>query len=136
MSSAKPVDIVLVQVYMPTTNHDDDKIEKLYEEISEILYQEGRGQVNAIVMGDFNSIVGEGSTDVVLVQVYMPTTNHDDDEIEQLYEEISEILHQEGRGQVNSIVMGDFNSIVGEEFTDKVVERFGLGRKNERQDAH
>ena len=35
---------------MPTTNHDDDKIEKLYEEISEILHQEGRGQVNAIVM--------------------------------------------------------------------------------------
>ena len=25
--SAKPVDIVLVQVYMPTTNHDDDEIE-------------------------------------------------------------------------------------------------------------
>jgi len=60
--SAKPVDIVLVQVYMPTTNHDDDKIEKLYKEISEILHQEGRGQVNMIVMGDFNSIVGEEST--------------------------------------------------------------------------
>ena len=57
--STKPVDIVLVQVYMPTTNHDDDEIEKLYEEISEILHQEGRGQVKAIVMGDFNSIVRE-----------------------------------------------------------------------------
>jgi hypothetical protein len=34
--SAKPVDIVLVQVYMPTTNHDDNEIEKLYEEISEV----------------------------------------------------------------------------------------------------
>ena len=64
--SAKPVDTVLVQVYMPTTNHDDDVIEKLYEEISEILHQEGRGQVNAIVMGDFNSIVREGSTDKVV----------------------------------------------------------------------
>jgi hypothetical protein len=30
--SAKPVDTVLVQVYMPTTNHGDDDIEKLYEE--------------------------------------------------------------------------------------------------------
>jgi hypothetical protein len=59
----------------------------------------------------------------------MPTTNHDDDEIEKLYEEISEILHQKGRGQVNVIVMGDFNSIVGEESTDKVVGPFGLGRK-------
>ena len=58
--SGKPVDIVLVQVCMPTINHEDDKIEKLYEGISEILHQEGRGQVNAIVMGNFNSIVGEG----------------------------------------------------------------------------
>jgi hypothetical protein len=42
--SAKPVNIVLVQVYVPTTNHDDDKIEKLYEDISEILHQDGRGK--------------------------------------------------------------------------------------------
>ena len=62
----------------------------------------------------------------------MPTTNHDDDEIEKLYEEISEILHQEGRGQVNATVMGDFNSIVGEGSADKVVGPFGLGRRNKR----
>jgi hypothetical protein len=33
---------------------------------------------------------------------------------------------------VNAIVMGNFNSIVGEGPTDKVVGTFGLGRKNER----
>jgi hypothetical protein len=33
---------------------------------------------------------------------------------------------------VNAIVMGDFNSIVREGFTDKVVGPFGLGRRNER----
>ena len=59
--SAEPVDIVLVQVYRPTTNHDDDEIEEMYEEI-----REGRGKVNAIVMGAFNSIVGEESTDKVV----------------------------------------------------------------------
>ena len=69
--------------------------------------------------------------DIVLVQVYMPTKNHDNDEIEKLYQEISEILHQEGRGQVNVIVIGDFNSIVGEGSTDKVVGLFGLCRRNE-----
>ena len=31
----------------------------------------------------------------------MPKINHDNGEIEKLYEEISEILHQEGTGQVN-----------------------------------
>ena len=70
--------------------------------------------------------------DIVLVQVYMPTTNHGDDEIEKLYEEISEILHQDGRGKVNAILMEDFNSILGEESTDKVVGPFGLCRRNER----
>ena len=58
--------------------------------------------------------------------------NHDYDEIEKLYNKISEILHQEGRGQVNAIVMGNFNSIVGEESTDKVVGPFGIGKRNER----
>ena len=70
--------------------------------------------------------------DDVLVQMYMPTKNHEEDEIEKLCEEISEILHQEGRGQVNAIVMGDFNSTVGERSTDKVVGPFGLGKRNDR----
>jgi len=47
-----------MQVYMP---RKDGKIEYMYNEITEILHQEGRGQVYAIVMGDFNSIVGKGS---------------------------------------------------------------------------
>jgi hypothetical protein len=35
--SAKPVDIVLVKMYKSTTDHDDDKVEKKYEEeVSEI----------------------------------------------------------------------------------------------------
>ena len=49
-----------------------------------------------------------------------------------MYYKISEILHQEDRDQVNAIVMGDFNSIVGKGSTDKVVGPFGLSRKTER----
>ena len=41
-------------------------------------------------------------------------------------------VHQEGRGQVNAIMRGDFYSIMGEGSTDKVVGPFGLGRRNER----
>jgi hypothetical protein len=36
---AKPVDIMIVLLYMPTT-YDDNEIEKMYDEISEILPQE------------------------------------------------------------------------------------------------
>jgi hypothetical protein len=60
---------------MPTTNHDeDDEIEKPYE-ISEIIYHEGRGQVLAITMRDFNRIVGEGSTDMVVGPFVLSKTN-------------------------------------------------------------
>ena len=36
-TSATPVDIVIVQVYMRTVDHDDEGIEKVYDEISDIL---------------------------------------------------------------------------------------------------
>ena len=57
--NCKTVDIVTMQVSMPTTDHDSDEIEKNYGEIKDILLQEGRGQLNAIVQGDFSTIVGE-----------------------------------------------------------------------------
>jgi hypothetical protein len=49
--STKPVDIVLVQVYMPTMDHDDDDTALRRKSSSEYHNDE-----------DFNSIVGEGST--------------------------------------------------------------------------
>ena len=44
----------------------------------------------------------------------------------------SDILHQEGRVQVYAIVMGDFNSIVGEVSTNKIVRSLGVGKRYER----
>jgi len=35
------------------------KYEKIYDKISEILYQEGSNQVNIIVMGDFRQYCGK-----------------------------------------------------------------------------
>ena len=68
---------------------------------------------------------------VVIVKVYMPTTDHDDNEIDKMYDEIGE-MHQEGR-EVNAIVMGNFNSIEREGFTNKVLGPFGLGKRNKRE---
>ena len=34
---AEPVDMVLVQVYMPTSDHEDDEVGKLYDELEGIL---------------------------------------------------------------------------------------------------
>ena len=41
-----------MQVCMATKDRNDEKIERTYDEIGEILHQEGRGQVNAIVIED------------------------------------------------------------------------------------
>jgi hypothetical protein len=53
-------------------------------------------------------------------------------EIEKMQDEISKILLQEGKRQVNATVKGDFNRIVGEGSTNKVVRPFGVSRRIKR----
>jgi hypothetical protein len=56
---AKPVNMVIVQVYMPTTDHEDDAVEHIYEEIEKLIGEE-KGTDYLIVMGDWNAVLGEG----------------------------------------------------------------------------
>ena len=58
--NATPVDMVLIQVYMPTTTHEDDEVEETYEQVERIINKQ-KGNINVIVMGDFNASVEEGS---------------------------------------------------------------------------
>src|SRR5438876_272008 len=61
----------------------------------------------------------------------MPTTDHGDEEIELIYEQLEDILNkQKGTDQV--VIMGDMNAVVGEEKDGMVVRKFGLGKRNER----
>jgi len=69
--------------------------------------------------------------DVVIIQVYMPTTEHDDEEVDQMYEQIEELIKKQ-KGKDNLVVMGDWNAVVGEEGDEKVVGKYGLGERNER----
>jgi len=49
---------------------------------------------------------------IVLIQVYFPTTSHPDEEVEQLYKQIQELLDKiPNRDFV--FIMGDFNARVG-----------------------
>ena len=61
----------------------------------------------------------------------MPTTDHEDDEIEDMYEQIESIIDKQ-KGNLNLVVMGDFNASVGEGIDEKVVGKYGLGERNER----
>jgi hypothetical protein len=45
---AEPVSILIVQVYMPTSEYEDDEVEELYDIIEEILEEDGRGKKNTI----------------------------------------------------------------------------------------
>lgn len=69
--------------------------------------------------------------DMVIIQVYMPTTDHEDEEVEEIYEQIEKILDRL-RSDLNVVVMGDFNAIVGEGSDEKVIGKYGLGKRNDR----
>jgi len=49
-----------------------------------------------------------------------------------LYGIIEEILEEDGKGNTNTIIMGDWNSVVGDESYRNIVGPHGLGRKNHR----
>jgi len=62
----------------------------------------------------------------------MLTSEHEDDEVEELYDIIEEILEEDGKGDTNTIIMGDWNNVVGDESYRNIVGPNGLGRKNHR----
>jgi len=67
---------------------------------------------------------------ILMMQVYMPTSEHEDDEVEELYDVTEEIHEEGGKVDTNTIIMGDWNSVVGEESYRNIVGRHGLGRMN------
>jgi len=66
------------------------------------------------------------------MQVYMPTSEYEDDEVEKLYDTIEEILEEDGNGDTKSIILGDWHSIFGDESYRNIVGSHGLGRRNHR----
>ena len=57
--------MVIVQTYLPTTDYEDEEVEKLNDQLEEILGKQ-KGTDNVIVVGDFNAVVGKGKEDRVV----------------------------------------------------------------------
>jgi len=49
---AEPIIVLMTQVYKPTSEHESDEVEDLYDIIEEILEENGKGDTNTIIMGD------------------------------------------------------------------------------------
>jgi len=69
---------------------------------------------------------------ILIMQVYMPTSEYENDEVEKLFDTIEGILEEDGKGDTNNIILEDWNTVVGDESYRNIVESHGLGRRNHR----
>ena len=67
---------------------------------------------------------------IIVIQVYTPTTNAEEVEVERFYEDLQGLLKLTPRKDVLSIT-GDWNAKVGSQETPGVTGKFGLGIRNE-----
>ena len=67
---------------------------------------------------------------VTVIQVYVPTTNDKEAEVEWFYEDIQDLLELTPKQDVLFII-GDWNAKVGSQEAPGVTGKFGLGPQNE-----
>uniref|UniRef100_A0A8D8V3E1 Craniofacial development protein 2 n=1 Tax=Cacopsylla melanoneura TaxID=428564 RepID=A0A8D8V3E1_9HEMI len=68
-----------------------------------------------------------------IIQVYAPTADKSDEEIETFYEEIESLLKTTKKHDI-TIILGDFNAKVGDCVVDGITGAYGLGTRNDRGD--
>lgn len=92
--------------------------------------------VNNVVLHSDRVIMTQLTTDKInmnIIQVYAPTCEHDEEEVEKFYEELEEVLNMIKNNEV-IIIMGDMNAKIGEGQEGYYVGSHGLGERNERGD--
>ena len=67
---------------------------------------------------------------ITVIQVYAPTSNTEEAEVEQFYEDLQDLLEQTSKKDVLFFI-GDWNAKVGSQDTPGVTGKFGLGVQNE-----
>ena len=65
-------------------------------------------------------------------QVYAPTSNAEEAEVERFYEDLQDLLELTPPKKKNVLfIIGDWNAKVGSQETPGVIGKFGLGVQNE-----
>ena len=72
---------------------------------------------------------GKPST-IIIIQVYAPTSNAEEAEVEQFYEDLQDLLELTPKKDV-LFITGDWNAKIGSQETPRVTGKFGLGVWNE-----
>ena len=67
---------------------------------------------------------------ITVIQVYAPTTEAKEDEVEEFYEDLQDLLELTPKKDV-LFILGDWNAKVGSQKTPGVTGKFGLGMRNE-----
>ena len=67
---------------------------------------------------------------ITVIQAYAPTSNAEEAEVEQFYEDLQDLLELTPKKDVLFII-GDWNVKVGSRETPRVTGKFGLGVQNE-----
>ena len=67
---------------------------------------------------------------ITIIQVYAPTNNTEETEVEWFYEDLQDLLELTPKKDVLSII-GDWNAKVGSQETPGVTGKIGLGMRNE-----
>ena len=70
------------------------------------------------------------SFNITVIQVYVPTSNAEEAEVERFYEDLQDLLELTPKKDVLFII-GDWNVKVGSQETPGVTGKFGLGVQNE-----
>ena len=67
---------------------------------------------------------------IMVIQVYAPTSNAEEAEVERFYADLQDLLELTSKKDV-LFILGDWNAKVGSQETPGVTGKFGLGVKNE-----
>ena len=67
---------------------------------------------------------------ITVIQVYAPTSNAEEAEVERFYEKVQDLLELTSKKDVLFII-GDWNTKVRSQETPGVTGKFGLGMRNE-----
>ena len=67
---------------------------------------------------------------ITVIQVYVPTSNAEEAEVERFYEDLQELLELIPKKDILFIIE-DWNGKVGSQETPGVTGKFGLGMRNE-----